>query len=323
MKELLKSVDAKLGHPIRGVVEDWSSRKRMAVFEEDRQKRRGKFQGKTFGTKPYPRIIEELEVHGYSRINGAVDKATILKLREEFEAHLNAATCLLPVSKDSARKPGDRSASSTVMTQEELKKGQEFCRTHTNNMAISEPMVNCKTTIELAFHEMLFDIAYQYLDCVPGVGGMNLRKSFANNLSEFDTLFFHVDPNSPKFLKFFFYLNEVDENGGPFCYVRGSHKKRFKGWQKKYRWTSDEIAEIYGKENILNLTANVGDIIVADTNGFHRGTKVSSCDRSMLTIDYVIHTEFDGKQPGFKISQSDVQRLSEKQRAAADFLQFV
>ena len=31
-------------------------------------------------------------------------------------------------------------------------------------------------------------------------------------------------------MKFFLYLNDVDEDGGPFCIVKGSFKNKFEGW---------------------------------------------------------------------------------------------
>jgi hypothetical protein len=63
----------------------------------------------------------------------------------------------------------------------------------------------------------------------------------------------------------------------------------------------------------------VGDVIIADTTGFHRGTKVRSRDRSMLTINYLLHPEDWGKAR-FKIAARDYERLSPKQKVAADFL---
>src|SRR6185503_2178518 len=137
------------------------------------------------------------------------------------EAHLDAGTSLLPIARDSARAQGDRGAPVAHLTAEEARRGQAYLRQHTNYVSISNPLTACPSTVPAAFHPLLVDIAWTYLGCVPAIGGLNLRKSYANALPEFDTLYFHVDPNSPKFLKFFFYLNDVDLGGGPFCYVRG------------------------------------------------------------------------------------------------------
>jgi hypothetical protein len=56
------------------------------------------------------------------------------------------------------------------------------------------------------------------------------------------------------YLKFFIYLDDVDENGGPFCYVEGSHTKKFeidkRNWNEQYSWSTDSIEEIYGKDKV-------------------------------------------------------------------------
>ena len=76
------------------------------------------------------------------------------------------------------------------------------------------------------FHEKLITLASHYYGCLPGVGGVNLRKSFSNGLPESTTEIFHCDPNSLRFMKFFLYLNDVDEDGGPLCIVKNSFKRK-------------------------------------------------------------------------------------------------
>lgn len=66
----------------------------------------------------------------------------------------------------------------------------------------------------------------------------------------------------------------------------------------------------------MYLTAN---------DGFHRGTKVASRDRVMLTADYVVHKEFYGTQDVslFQLPSSEYQNLSPREQALADFLRVV
>ncbi|MGH2349902.1 MAG: phytanoyl-CoA dioxygenase family protein, partial [bacterium] len=299
MIRALKTVNRRLGNPVRvlgGAREAVEPRLRMMMFERDRRARSSKYADAEFEFRPAPDIVRQIDRDGYAVVEKAMDRAILTAILRQIEAHLDTGTSLVRISKDSVRARGDVGGSRTYLTPDEERRGQDHLRQHTNYVSIANPLVACPAVVTVAFHEMLAGIAQSYLGCMPAIGGLNLRKSYVNDIPEFDTLYFHVDPNSPKFLKFFFYLNDVDINGGPFCYVRGSHRKRFRGWSGKGRWTPEEIERAYGKENMIYLTANVGDMIVADTNGFHRGTKVVSRDRVMLTVDYVIHQEFYGTQ---------------------------
>jgi hypothetical protein len=318
------ALDKQLGYPVFGVRENRRTKDRWTQFTRDLEKRRERYSEAAFPITDHADVVERLRTDGYAVVPRAMDLSKLQRVRDELERCLETGTRLQKVSNDTVRRKGNLDQPASVfLTREETARGQSYFRDKTNFAAVEEPFLACPGTIGVAFADLLFDIAARYLDCVPAIGGCNLRKSFVNDIAEFDTLHFHADPNSPKFLKYFFYLNDVDIDGGPFCYVRGSHRQRFRGWRSKYRWTHEEIAGIYGEDRIMYLTANRGDMVIADTNGFHRGTKVKSADRLMLTIDYVIHTEFDGAQAPFKIGFSDHAALSSKQQAAADLLAVV
>jgi len=309
------------GRAVRGTLSELVSTSSNSLrFRLERRKRMRRYKGAGFVVDPHSSLINELNQNGFAVLKGAFDKNVLLRIKDELEHHLDNGTCLTRISRDSARIEGDRNAPNTYLDESEMALGQSYFRQHTNYVSVENPLINSPSTIAAAFDELLIDIAAGYLNCIPSLGGINLRKSFVNDLPEFDTLYFHSDENSPKFLKFFFYLNEVDENGGPFCYVRGSNRKKFSGWTSKYRWSFEEIASRYGEDRIVNLTGQVGDLILADTTGFHRGTKVRSRDRAMLTVDYVVHPEYWDTHAGFEIASESYDRLSAKQKAAADFL---
>ena len=59
-----------------------------------------------------------------------------------------------------------------------------------------------------------------------GLTSINLRKSFINNLQDAETNIYHKDENSFNLLKVFIYLNDVDENAGPFMFVKKHIKKQ-------------------------------------------------------------------------------------------------
>lgn len=295
-------------------------RKRWATFERDRRERLGKYVEDSFPTEARPDVQAELNENGFAVLRGFLPPGTLCAIRDEFEACLNDGTGLNAAVRDSARRAGDRDAARDRLAPEEMSRGQAYLRLHTNDVIVREPLLSCPSIVPVALDERIIDIAREYLGCFPGLTGMNLRKSYVNDLPEFDTRYFHIDPNSAKFLKFFFYLNDVDEQGGPFCYVRGGPGKRVGGWTRRFRWTEDEIVRAYGEQSIVNVTASVGDMIVADTTGFHRGVKATSHDRMMLTLNYGVGLEM-GSIRSFKIDRGRLSSLSPKQKAAADFLE--
>jgi hypothetical protein len=206
---------------------------------------------------------------------------------------------------------------------------QEIRKTH-NFTAINQPLLNVKSLLPIVFHEHLITLASHYYGCLPSVGGVNLRKSFVTDLPEQTTEIFHADPNSLRFIKMFLYLNDVDENGGPLCMVKGSFKNKFEGWNNSdeegkdphwqyKRWTQEQIEEFYGKENIKYITANVGDLIIGNTIAFHRGTKCKKQDRLMLTMHVSPHPEFF-QDPVFKMYQKDYNNLNDLQKGYSDYL---
>ena len=292
-------------------------------FHRDRIKRNWRYRGSSFSVRAYPEAVAALKANGFAVLRNVVEKARVHKVKYEMEEHLRAGECLNPPSKDSVRTESDLTGATVFLTREEITSGEDYYRHHTNYISIADPLVSCPSVPGLAFDEMLIDIAAGYLGGVPAIGGLNLRKSFVNDLPEYDTLHFHCDGNSPHFVKFFFYLNDVDEQGGPFCYVKGSHKMKFAGWNSKYRWLPNEIESAYGKDRIMYLTADVGDMIIADTTGFHRGTKAHMQDRGMLTVNYVLHPEYWNPAPQFKLPADVYERFTPKQRAATDFLKVI
>ena len=191
---------------------------------------------------------------------------------------------------------------------------------------IPDPLVHCPSILDIATDDMLVDIAGEFLGCAPAIGTLNLRRSYVTEAPLDATLLFHSDGNSIHFLKFFFYLNDVDMDGGPFTYVEGSHKDigtergRLRGFEDKSKWTYDEVTQKYDESRIKFLTGNFGDMVIANTSGMHRGTRVKERERTMLTLNYVIHPEGWDTNQQFKIKQEDADGVPENKQFLLDFL---
>lgn len=247
--------------------------------------RRGKY---PYALNDHKDTIEELNTDGFCILKNAFDIEKLLKLKEETEA--------------------------TIFTGQYLKVNNDHWQT------IEQPFLHCPTAVDIAFDDLLINIASEYFQCTPALGTFNLRKSLVNTLPEDTTNLFHADKNSVRFIKFFFYLNDVKSpEEGPLTIVKGSLKNKFLGWQYKYRWPEEEMKRIYGEDSFRYLIANVGDVIIANTTAFHRGTKVKTRNRTMLTLNYVIHPE-EWRATSFMIKQNDYNDLPEAKKPVTDFL---
>lgn len=103
---------------------------------------------------------------------------------------------------------------------------------------------------------------------------------------------FHYDLDDYRFIKFFFYLTDVDLGSGPHILLRGSHKnKKLSHQLLGVRCASKddkEIVECYGAENLVTICGPAGLGFVEDSTCFHKGTLPTEKERLLLQIEYAI-----------------------------------
>ena len=268
-------------------------------------------------------ILKELEENGYAIVPNFFDKVKLTSIYNRFEGFLATGENLSAPRKLRGINEQVYGQSIPRLTKEELQRGVASYHDLTDNVQIKDPLINCPGMLELAVNDFFVDLAAAYLGGFPALTYLKCVRNFANDIKEFDTQYFHIDENAAKLIKFFVYLNDVDTEGGPFCYVKGSHKRKTEFWGKKLRWTTEEIEDIFGEENVILCTAKRGDLVIADTTGFHRGTKPVKTDRNIIIINYGVHQDytFGGKLDiTSNAHRVDVGRLSPKQQAACDLL---
>jgi hypothetical protein len=188
-------------------------------------------------------------------------------------------------------------------------------------MSVANPLYNIPEVADILFDDRIVNIAKCYFKSMPAVGTLNLRKSFANNLPDAQTTIFHCDKNSPYMLKFFLYLEDVDLiEDGPFTYVEGSAYEKPRNWMDSHRVPDETIENLYGKEKIKCLTAKKGDVLTAITTGYHKGQKVLSKDRTMLTLNFVCAPEDWTVKTQLDIKPESCAKLPAKHIPLLDFL---
>lgn len=310
MKQIIKRIDAATGRNIELI------RNSIVYYKEKQRYQRDLEAARTSGSvavlldDDYIRALTELNENGLAKVSDLIPRERLEVLGCEIDNLFNDFSNLNTVFND-----GERTARGTeakfILTKEEFDTGD--LRNKTNNLAINEPLLKIPGLLELASNDALLSIVSNYFDSPVYLGSVNVRKSFKNELNAYDTQYFHVDKNSHRIVKAFFYLNDVSEEGhGPFCYVKGSHRRKFFGWLRKHRWLDSEIKDIYGQKSFAFGIANVGDLVIADTTGMHKGLKPLTRDRIMITFNYVVHREFSENSPVFKVSGSDIKDLKNK-----------
>jgi Phytanoyl-CoA dioxygenase (PhyH) len=119
----------------------------------------------------------------------------------------------------------------------------------------------------------------------------------------------HRDPEDVHVVKVFVYFTDVDDEAGPFEYVRGSAEGGRHGhlwpWADGHRYVpAEELEPAVSAEDRLTVTAPAGTMFLADTGGFHRGGFARERPRVLSTSTYLSP---DTKKRRFKVDYTGQQ----------------
>lgn len=267
-----------------------------------------------FRNESHPDVNESLLANGFAVIPGAIPLDTIEALSDEMDAAL-ASNQVFPIWR--TQQDDSRSA---YLSAAELARGEDYVAKHANVVYVQDPLMTCRSTLDIVFSDLVIDIATEFYGALPAITGCNLLKSFVNDLPEAGYNMFHVDVQSPKFIKFFVYPSDVDEESGPFCIVKGSHRRKPAGWRMNNNRTIQDIENTYGADSVHRITARAGDLVVADPTAFHRAQKPQKQTRRALMINTGIHPiqRAIGDEP--MIREENYESLTPKQKSFADFI---
>jgi hypothetical protein len=100
---------------------------------------------------------------------------------------------------------------------------------------------------------------------------------------------YHYDNDGPGFLKFFFYLTDVEADSGAHCYIKGTHGHRKpEPFRLSTIYEDDVLHRYYGADKEIMFAAPKGTIIAEDTAGFHRGSTVLRGYRLLLQVQFSV-----------------------------------
>ena len=164
-----------------------------------------------------------------------------------------------------------------------------------------------KIISDLIFSPEILLICEKYLSCMPIFDhtSLSISTSFSNQPDKKAAQLFHFDLDRPKWLKFLIYINDVDYNNGPHVFVEGSHKDN--GIKpvllsNGYDRIPDELVFKYYNNKVKNFTKKRGTLIIEDTRGLHKGTKLNSGYRCLLNI------QFNSSNYGTELNTQEIQK---------------
>ena len=153
-------------------------------------------------------------------------------------------------------------------------------------------LVNQSDIQELITDQSIIAVAQAYIGSQPVLDEVNLWWStvFGEKADSNAAQMYHFDMDRIRWLKFFFYLTDVDPENGPHCFVAGSHQSG--GISSTFldrgyvRIADQEVEAAYESERLIEFTASRGTIIAEDTRGLHKGRPVLRGHRLMLEFEF-------------------------------------
>lgn len=145
---------------------------------------------------------------------------------------------------------------------------------------------------EIIFDQSIANFAQAYLGNAPILDliAMWWHTTFSSTPDKEAAQWFHFDMDRLKWIKFFFYLTDVDSETGPHTFVPRTHrvfgipiKLRRKGYT---RLGDDEVSRYFPKSNWREFTGLRGTLIVEDTRGLHKGKHCISGDRLLFQLEF-------------------------------------
>jgi hypothetical protein len=142
---------------------------------------------------------------------------------------------------------------------------------------------------DLVFSRFINNVCKNYFKSLPFFDHISLAISAKSNKPDSDAAqLFHFDLDRPKWLKFFIYLNDVNDDNGPHYFIPKTHKNfgikneiRRNGYS---RISDSEIKNYYS--DIKKIIGKKGTLIIEDTRGLHKGSVVKKNYRCIAVLQF-------------------------------------
>ncbi len=147
--------------------------------------------------------------------------------------------------------------------------------------------------VNLAVSPVLLVPIIKYLGMLPILFSIDISRANKREILDYSSHLYHLDPEDVTQVKVFIYINDVDENTGPFTALPANISAvvtRHYDYRRE-RLTDESVYEIAGDGKELSCTGEKGTAIFCDTTKcLHFGGRTVDKTRYMLTLMYILPT---------------------------------
>jgi hypothetical protein len=157
--------------------------------------------------------------------------------------------------------------------------------------ANAQQMIDYPEIFLWGLEQRLLNIIENYLGLPVAYHGAYFRRDIANQL-ETGSRLWHIDTEDRQVIKIIVYINDVDEQTGPFQYLPQSLTTEV---AKSLNYTSGYLTDktmqkVISPKQYQSCVGSAGTVIFAATGSiFHRGKPPSNSDRFAIFFDYTSH----------------------------------
>ena len=155
-------------------------------------------------------------------------------------------------------------------------------------------LINQKLVQKILADESLVSFAQEYLGGEPILDFISMwwHAPYTTSADKNAAQWFHFDMERTKWIKFFFYITDVDTDSGPHTFIPKTHSTwgsptalRKKGYS---RLSDNEVSKYFPRNTWREFTGKRGTLIVEDTRGLHKGKHCIKGDRLLFQTEYTV-----------------------------------
>jgi hypothetical protein len=180
-------------------------------------------------------------------------------------------------------------------------------------------VLKCRDIQTVLANEKVLSLAQEYLGCQPILDFVAMwwhTKSVKADKKA--AQLFHFDMDRLRWVKFFFYVTDVNSDNGPHVFVESTHKDfgiPFSLRRKGYSRLEDEkVEKVISRDRWIEFTGSAGTMIAEDTRGLHKGAHVKEGDRLLFQFQFTSSLYGEAEEPDLMVLRDS--ELTEELKSA-------